>query len=218
MPRVTVVVEPDDYARVLAEMAAQGGGTTLELRKALAAKAYARTAAYDAAIGGWFAGDAGRADARAGAAFAGSLAQELRYGENPHQRAAFYAIGRARARASPRPCSTRARSSPTTTSTTPTRPSSWSPSSTRRSRRPSPSSSTPTRAASAIGATLREAYAKALRCDPVSAFGGIIALNGPIDAATARGDHRHLHRGGDRARTPATRPRRSSPPRRTCAC
>ena len=74
---VTVVVEPDDYARVLEEMKANDGATTLELRKQLAAKAFARTAAYDAAIGAWFAararrGDAGvarvRRAARAGAA------------------------------------------------------------------------------------------------------------------------------------------------------
>ena len=70
----------------------------------------------------------------------------------------------------------------------------------------------------ALGATLAEAYAKALRCDPVSAFGGIIALNGTIDAATAREITGHLHRGGDRAGRHATRPRRSSPPRRTCGC
>ena len=56
---VTVVVDPEDYAAVLADMAAHGGATSLELRKALAAKAYARTAAYDAAISGWFADELG---------------------------------------------------------------------------------------------------------------------------------------------------------------
>ena len=98
------------------------------LRKALAAKAYARTAAYDAAIGGWFADDAGRAraalarlrrPARAGAA----LRRE------PASAGRLLRVGRARARAWRPPCSTRARSSPTTTSTTPTPPSSWWPSS-----------------------------------------------------------------------------------------
>ena len=68
---------------------------------------------------------------------------------------------------------------------------------------PSPSSSTPTRAASRSAATLAEAYIKALRCDPVSAFGGIIALNRQIDARGRRGDHQDLHRGGHRARRPA---------------
>src|SRR6187397_2260771 len=56
---VTVVVDPADYAKVLADMAAHSGATTLALRKALAAKAYARTAAYDAAIGAWFAAELG---------------------------------------------------------------------------------------------------------------------------------------------------------------
>ena len=92
---VTVVVDPADYARVLADMAAHGGATSLELRKALAAKAYARTAAYDAAIGGWFADELGER-APAWRAIGGRLAQELRYGENPHQWAAFYLTGEPR--------------------------------------------------------------------------------------------------------------------------
>src|SRR5262245_43040522 len=92
---VTVVVEPADYARVLAEMAERGGATSLELRKALAAKAYARTAAYDAAISGWFA-DALGERAPTWRAIGGRLGQELRYGENPHQRAAFYLTGERR--------------------------------------------------------------------------------------------------------------------------
>ena len=87
--------------------------------------------------------------------------------------------------ASPPRGSCRARSSPTTTSTTPTPPSSWSASSTRPHAPPSPSSSTPIPAASATADTLSEAYAKALACDPVSAFGGIVALNRPLDAEAA---------------------------------
>ena len=83
---VTVVVDPEDYARVLDAMQQHGGATTLELRKALAAKAFARTAAYDAAIGGWFA-DALGDHAPVWRSIGGRLAQELRYGENPHQRA-----------------------------------------------------------------------------------------------------------------------------------
>src|SRR6476620_10543057 len=92
---VTVVVEPEDYTRVLAELAAKKGATSLNLRKALAAKAYARTAAYDAAISGWFAGELGDRAPR-WRTFAGRLAQELRYGENPHQQAAFHASGERR--------------------------------------------------------------------------------------------------------------------------
>src|SRR5437868_2164940 len=86
---VAVVVDADDYARVLDELKAHGGATTLALRKALAQKAYARTAAYDAAISNWFA-DALGETAPAYRAFGGKLAEALRYGENPHQGAAFY--------------------------------------------------------------------------------------------------------------------------------
>ena len=86
---VTVVVEPHDYARVLAEMSANGGATTLALRRELAAKAFARTAAYDAAISNWFASQ-NKTSAPEWRAFGGRLGQALRYGENPHQSAAMY--------------------------------------------------------------------------------------------------------------------------------
>src|SRR5674536_323996 len=86
---VTVVVEPADYEKVLAELALHNGMTTLELRQKLAAKAYARTAAYDAAISNWFA-DTLHDSAPDYRAFGGKLIQSLRYGENPHQSAAFY--------------------------------------------------------------------------------------------------------------------------------
>ena len=121
---------------------------------------------------------AGRARAGLARVRRAGLAQELRYGENPHQRAAFYVDGRSAGRAWRPPCSTRARSCPTTTSTTPMPPSSWWPSSIPAPRRRSPSSSTPTPAAWRSAPRWPRPIAKALRCDPVSAFGGIIALNG----------------------------------------
>ena len=86
---VAVIVEPSDYGALLDELKANNGATTLDLRKKLAAKAYARTAAYDAAISNWFAATLGD-DAPAFRAFGGKLAEALRYGENPHQHAAFY--------------------------------------------------------------------------------------------------------------------------------
>ena len=86
---VTVVVEPTDYEKVLDEMARHKGMVSLELRKRLAAKAYARTAAYDAAISNWFA-ETLHDEAPDYRAFGGRLIQPLRYGENPHQSAAFY--------------------------------------------------------------------------------------------------------------------------------
>jgi phosphoribosylaminoimidazolecarboxamide formyltransferase/IMP cyclohydrolase len=86
---VAVVVEASDYQAVLDELAANKGATTLALRRRLAAKAYARTAAYDAAISNWFAGEL-KTEAPDFRAFGGRLIQPLRYGENPHQTAAFY--------------------------------------------------------------------------------------------------------------------------------
>ena len=86
---VTVIVDPADYDEVLAEMRGHSGSTTLALRRRLAAKAFARTAAYDAAISGWFADVVGD-ETPTWRSFGGRLAQPLRYGENPHQKAAFY--------------------------------------------------------------------------------------------------------------------------------
>src|ERR1700756_591619 len=87
---VAVVVEAQDYQAVLDELAANDGATTLGLRRRLAAKAYARTGAYDAAISNWFNRQI-EIDAPDYRAFGGRLIQALRYGENPHQTAAFYA-------------------------------------------------------------------------------------------------------------------------------
>jgi len=181
---VTVVVDPADYAQVLADMAAHGGAASLELRKALAAKAYARTAAYDAAISGWFANELGER-APAWRAIGGKLAQELRYGENPHQRAAFYVTGE------PRP-------GLATAVQHQGKELSYNNLGDADAAIELVAEFDPTVAPAvaivkhanpcgvALGKTYVEAYAKAFRCDPVSSFGGIIALNGPIDAATAR--------------------------------
>ncbi|MFA5539634.1 MAG: bifunctional phosphoribosylaminoimidazolecarboxamide formyltransferase/IMP cyclohydrolase, partial [Gemmobacter sp.] len=89
---VTVVVDPGDYDAVLADLDGNDGATGIALRRRLAGVAYGRTAAYDAAVSGWMAESAGEAAPRY-AAFGGRLAQGLRYGENPHQRAAFYTGG-----------------------------------------------------------------------------------------------------------------------------
>src|SRR5262245_20975631 len=86
---VTVIVETSDYQNVMDEMAQYGGAVSLPLRQDLAAKAYARTAAYDAAISNWFA-ETLHCDAPDYRAFGGKLVEALRYGENPHQSAAFY--------------------------------------------------------------------------------------------------------------------------------
>lgn len=87
---VTVVTDPADYARVLADMDAHGGNTTEPLRRELAQKTYARTAQYDAAIAGYLAGQLENKDANRPLVLAYAGGQKLRYGENPHQAALFY--------------------------------------------------------------------------------------------------------------------------------
>jgi phosphoribosylaminoimidazolecarboxamide formyltransferase/IMP cyclohydrolase len=181
---VAVIVEPEDYARVLDEMAGNGGATTLALRKALAAKAFARTAAYDAAISGWFARVEGD-PAPERRVVAGKLAQELRYGENPHQSASFYA-------------NSEKRFGVATAAQTQGKELSYNNFNDTDAAYELVAEFDPERSAAvaiikhanpcgvALGATLAEAYAKALACDSVSAFGGIVAANRPLNAETAR--------------------------------
>jgi phosphoribosylaminoimidazolecarboxamide formyltransferase/IMP cyclohydrolase len=181
---LTVVVEPQDYARVLAEMTENGGATTLSLRRALAAKAFARTASYDAAIAAWFAKELGERTP-ASRAIAGQLAEALRYGENPHQWAAFYRTGERRfgvATATQAQGKELSYNNLNDTDAAYELVAEFDP-----------------KASAAVAIikhanpcgvatakTLREAYAKALACDPVSAFGGIVALNRALDAEAAR--------------------------------
>ncbi|MEX0868089.1 MAG: bifunctional phosphoribosylaminoimidazolecarboxamide formyltransferase/IMP cyclohydrolase [Nitriliruptoraceae bacterium] len=173
---VSVVVSPDDYARVLADIDAHDG-VTGELRRDLAAAAFRHTAAYDAQVAAWFDADD---------AFPPQLtttlrrSSQLRYGENPHQAAAFY-------RAEPPNGLAAAvqhhgkelsynnlldtdaawgmvldQSEPCVAIIKHTNPAGY-----------------------AVADQLRVAYDRALEGDPVSAFGGIVAANRPIDAATA---------------------------------
>ncbi|AMJ62036.1 bifunctional phosphoribosylaminoimidazolecarboxamide formyltransferase/IMP cyclohydrolase [Bosea sp. PAMC 26642] len=181
---VAVVVEPSDYAAVLSELQAQKGATTLTLRRKLAQKAYARTAAYDAAISNWFAGELGET-APAYRALGGTLAEPLRYGENPHQWAAFYRTPEQRPGvATARQVQGKQLSYNNINDTDaafecvsefdPTGPAACA-----IIKHANP-------CGVATGADLGEAYARALACDPVSAFGGIIAFNRTLDGPTAR--------------------------------
>lgn len=178
---VVVLTDPAQYGAIIAALSE--GGTTLEARRALAGAAYARTAAYDAAVSTWMAKAIGEETPRR-RAFAGKLAQTLRYGENPHQKAAFYLDG------SNRPGVATAKQ--------------W------QGKELSYNNINDTDAAFelvaefpvnqpavaiikhanpcgvATGATLAEAYARAFDCDRTSAFGGIIALNQTLDEATAK--------------------------------
>jgi len=179
---VTVVVDPADYERVMATMRAQGGATTLELRKELAAKAYARTAAYDAAISQWFAVTLGE-EMPAWRAFGGQLKLPLRYGENPHQRAAFYGSGDGRPGVATAVQHQGKELSYNNLNDTDAALELVAELGTDKPAVAIIKHANPCGAA--VGATLKDAYLKALRCDSVSAFGGIIALNGIIDAAAA---------------------------------
>ena len=176
---VAVVTDPADYRAVLDEIAATGG-TRLALRRRLARKGYALTAAYDAAVSTWFKCEAGVVFPET-LVVAGQLVEETRYGENPHQKGAFYRTG------DRRPGVATARVV--------------------QGKELSYNNYADTDAAfelvaefgqpavaiikhanpcgAAVGANLLEAWDKALACDPVSAYGGIVALNRPLDAAIA---------------------------------
>jgi phosphoribosylaminoimidazolecarboxamide formyltransferase/IMP cyclohydrolase len=180
---VAVCVDPQGMAEVVSALQADGS-TSLELRKSLAARAFGRTAAYDAAISTWFAGEVGDAYP-ARKTIAGALAQTMRYGENPHQAAAFYRTASARPGvASARQLQGKALSYNNVADTDAAFElvAEFDPAD---------------RAAVAIikhanpcgvalDQTLEAAYRRALQCDPVSAFGGIVALNRRLDAVSAR--------------------------------
>ena len=177
---VAVVTDPGDYEAVLLEIEAQDGAIGAAMRFMLARKAYALTAAYDAIIAEWMARETGVFFPDT-TVLAGRLAQQLRYGENPHQAAALYLTGGG----SPGVATARQLQGkelsynnygdadaafelvaeldePAVAIVKHANP-----------------------CGVAIGETLREAWDKALACDPVSAYGGVVALNRPLDARTA---------------------------------
>lgn len=183
---VTVLTTPDDYDAVAGEIE-RGGETTLATRWRLAQKAFARTAAYDAAIAATLALREADGAAAASTGFpavlhvAGQKLRDLRYGENPHQQAALYAdpaVHGGLAQAEPLQGKelsfnnlvdleaawdlAQEFSTPAVAIIKHTNP-----------------------AGCATGSGLAEAYARALACDPISAFGGVIGVNRPLDAAAA---------------------------------
>ena len=178
---VTVVVDPDDYAAIIAELAVSGAVSAATNRR-LAEKAFALTARYDGAIADYLA-TRGEAPFAPSARLVGTKAQDLRYGENPHQRAAFYRDATPLAE----PCVAGARQllgkelsfnnivdanaalelvkefrAPAAVAIKHTNP-----------------------CGVATATTLVEAFTKARACDPVSIFGGIVAFNRTLDGATA---------------------------------
>jgi phosphoribosylaminoimidazolecarboxamide formyltransferase/IMP cyclohydrolase len=181
---VTVIVDVDDYGRLVEEMAANKGGTTLEFRKNLAAKAYRRTGAYDAAIGSWFA-DVQDTPHPERLVFAGELKQELRYGENPHQTAAFYTNGDDRpgiATAEQLQGKELSFNNLNDTDAAFELVAEFKNTACAIIKHANPCG---VAQSNNVAETLLDAYLKALACDPESAFGGIIALNRPLDGATA---------------------------------
>jgi phosphoribosylaminoimidazolecarboxamide formyltransferase / IMP cyclohydrolase len=176
---VAVVCDPADYP--LVEEALAAGGTTLAERRTLAAKAFARTAAYDAAVATWM-GERGTFPERL--TVAGRLRQALRYGENPHQQAAFYAadgpggawgLGAAEQVAGKELSYNNLLDADAALALA-----------AEHAGRPFAAIVKHTNpCGAAFGTTLEEAYAGALEGDPTSAFGGVVGLSRPLDAATA---------------------------------
>ncbi|WJH41630.1 bifunctional phosphoribosylaminoimidazolecarboxamide formyltransferase/IMP cyclohydrolase [Aliirhizobium terrae] len=180
---VTIVTDPADYAALIEALKANGGETEYAFRQKLAAKAYARTAAYDTAISNWFA-EALEIETPAYRTIGGVLKEAMRYGENPHQSAGFYVTGENR----PGVATAKllqgkqlsynnindtdgafeligefaANQGPACAIIKHANP-----------------------CGVATGSTLKDAYLRALACDSTSAFGGIIAVNQLLDAETA---------------------------------
>lgn len=177
---VAVVVDVADYQALREVMTETGGATTLALRRRLAATAYARTGAYDAAISGWFAGQLGDAFPRR-IAVGAELKQSLRYGENPHQAAALYVTGAVRpgvASAHQLQGKELSFNNINDTDAAFELVAEFDVPAVAIIKHANP-------CGVATGESMLDAYAKALSCDPVSAFGGIIALNRPLDGPTA---------------------------------
>ena len=177
---VAIVTDPADYAAVQAEMAAQEGAVGAALRRRLAMAAFAHTAAYDAMIAQWLAGTQGETFPQRLTA-AGRLKQTLRYGENPHQQAAVYLQGPARpgvATAEQLQGKELSYNNLNDTHAAFELVSEFEAPTVAIIKHANP-------CGVASRDTLSAAYAEALACDPVSAFGGIIAVNRSLDAATA---------------------------------
>ncbi len=182
---VTVVVEAGDYQDVMNSIRDNNGATSPELRKKLAAKAFARTGAYDAAISAWFASELGQTYPDR-LNITATKQQSLRYGENPHQDAAFYVTRSAEPRkgiATARQLQGKELSYNNLNDTDAAFElvSEFDPAE-------GPAVAIIKHAnpcGVARGDSYIDAYNKALICDQTSAFGGIIALNGPLDGETA---------------------------------
>ena len=180
---VTILTDPADYSELLEQLASDAGQTTYSFRQRMAAKAFARTAAYDAMISNWFA-EALSIDTPRHRVIGGVLKEEMRYGENPHQKAAFYVTGERRPGVA-------------TASLLQGKQLSYNNINDTDAAYELVAEFLPDKSAAcaiikhanpcgvATGSNLLEAYKRALACDSISAFGGIIALNQTLGAETA---------------------------------
>ena len=180
---VSVVVDVDDYHPLLQQMDAHDGATDLKFRQKMAQTAYARTGAYDAAVSTWMASAIGETTPRR-RAIAGTFVQEMRYGENPHQAASFYANGDTRpgvSTAMQHQGKALSYNNINDTDAAFELVAEFDPAN-------GPAVAIIKHAnpcGVATGATFSAAYERAFQCDQTSAFGGIIALNGTLDGETA---------------------------------
>ncbi len=179
---VSVVVDPNDYGRLIKEMATGGGTTSAAFRRELAAKAYARTGAYDAAISSWFAGEVGETFPTR-TVMSGTLKQVLRYGENPHQKAAFYTSSESRPGIA---TATQLQGKELSFNNLNDTDAAFELAGEFKNGPACVIVKHANPCGVATGADLQTAYARALACDTESAFGGIIAFNDTLDAATAK--------------------------------
>ncbi|GAA3869140.1 bifunctional phosphoribosylaminoimidazolecarboxamide formyltransferase/IMP cyclohydrolase [Streptomyces sp. NPDC002387] len=180
-PSVAVVTSPERYGDVLA--AVRGGGFDLTARKRLAAEAFQHTAAYDVAVASWFASSYAPVDDSAFPDFLGATYERkntLRYGENPHQPAALYVDGSGGGLAEAEQLHGKEMSYNNYTDTDAARRAAYD--------HAEPCVAIIKHAnpcGIAIGADVAEAHRKAHACDPLSAFGGVIAVNRPVSKEMA---------------------------------
>ncbi len=182
---VAVLTDPADYPALIAELDALGGSTSAALRQRLAARAFAATAAYDSAIAAWFAGAEPDEALPPTVTIAARRVATLRYGENPHQSAALYTPAGPHA-----PGVAQARQVQGKELSYNNLADADAALELAAEFRDGPPAIVIVKHANPCGVaqadTLAEAHARALACDPVSAFGGIVAANAPLDEAAAR--------------------------------
>ncbi len=177
---VTIVVEPEDYARIQTDMQENAGATSENLRRELAQRAFARTSAYDTAISTWLAGEV-EPEWPKRISFTGELKQTMRYGENPHQAAAFYTNGDNRpgvATATQLQGKELSYNNLNDTDAAFELAAEFDDVACAIIKHANP-------CGVAVGGSLTDAYKRAYSCDMESAFGGIVALNRTLDAETA---------------------------------